>query len=782
MALLAATALTVVAQIRDLQPEGGLAMPGQQDNRTVMNRDTTKTDKEIPMGLKVWSVDERFGDRTPATADTLHYMFMNSIFNTGLRSEYNSTGNVGAPREHRIFIDRQENDQFLFTQPYDYFITPPGKFHFTNTLSPITNLAYNTCGDRNNGEDHFKALFGVNAGKRIGLGFKFDYIYGRGYYQNQSTAHFNYTMYGSYLGDRYQAHLLLSTNHQKVTENGGITNDDYITHPEVFSDNFRTSEIPTLLEQNWNRNDNQHVFFTHRYSLGFNRKVPMTEEEIKAKKFAMASQKEQEEKKAREEAMKQAKKEGREWNEAEYQQQRTQKDFGGRPDDAKIAGKEPAPADSTATEGTGRIKVGSKEEADRLLAQEKTQEKEDTAWVKDEFVPVTSFIHTAKFDNYRRIFEAYRVPDTYYANTYNVVEKLASDSIYDKIGHYRLKNTLAIALLEGFNKWAKAGLKGFVTSDLRHFSLPAEAAEGDTLPGFRSFNEHTLSVGGQLSKTQGSLLHYNATLETWLLGEDAGQLKVDASADLNFHLFGDTVQLAANGYLHRVNPTFFYRNYQSRHLWWNNDKLDKETRLHLEGMLTFGKTNTRLRVAFDNIKNYTYFGQDWAVDGTDRYGYNVAVRQQSDNMTVLTAQLDQRFRLGPLNWESVVTWQKSSDDDVLPLPALNVYSNLFLKFNVAHVLTIDLGADVRYFTKYYAHDYCPALGQFTVQENRDNRIELGNYPIVNVYANMDIKHTRFFVMMSHVNAGKGKRNYFFTPHYPLNENIIRFGVSWNFFN
>ena len=160
----------------------------------------------------------------------------------------------------------------------------------------------------------------------------------------------------------------------------------------------------------------------------------------------------------------------------------------------------------------------------------------------------------------------------------------------------------------------------------------------------------------------------------------------------------------------------------------------------------------------------------------------MTVRQQSDNMTVLTAQLDQRFRLGPLNWESVVTWQKSSDDDVLPLPALNVYSNLFLKFNVAHVLTIDLGADVRYFTKYYAHDYCPALGQFTVQENRDNRIELGNYPIVNVYANMDIKHTRFFVMMSHVNAGKGKRNYFFTPHYPLNENIIRFGVSWNFFN
>lgn len=36
-------------------------------------------------------------------------------------------------------------------------------------------------------------------------------------------------------------------------------------------------------------------------------------------------------------------------------------------------------------------------------------------------------------------------------------------------------------------------------------------------------------------------------------------------------------------------------------------------------------------------------------------------------------------------------------------------------------------------------------------------------------------------MMSHVNIG-GSKEYFFTPHYPLNEQILRFGVSWNFFN
>lgn len=205
--------------------------------------------KEIPIGLKVWTVDERFGERRAAVPDTLQHMYMNSVFTTGLRGEYNTTGNLGAPRINRIFIDRPELSQFMFTQPYDYFVTPVDQFLFTNTLSPITNISYDECGDRTTGEDHFKALFGVNAGKRLGMGFKFDYIYGRGYYQEQSTSHFNYSMYASYLGERYNAHLLLSTNHQKVTENGGITDDRYITHPEVFEDDFRENEIPTVLEQ-----------------------------------------------------------------------------------------------------------------------------------------------------------------------------------------------------------------------------------------------------------------------------------------------------------------------------------------------------------------------------------------------------------------------------------------------------------------------------------------------------------------------------------------------------
>lgn len=737
------------------------------------NVDSLGTDKEIPKGLKVWTVDSKFGDIRKAEPDTLSHMYMNSIFTTGKYGEYNTLGNVGSPRISRIFIDRNEDGQFIFTHPYDFFVKSVDTFHFTNTLSPFTNLNYNTCGNRTNGEDHLTAKFGVNSGKRLGVGFNFDYIYGRGFYQNQSTSHFNYTMYGSYLGDRYQAHVLMSTNHQKVTENGGITNDYYITHPESFDDDFLSNEIPTVLEQNWNRNDNQHIFFTQRYNVGFNRKVKMTEEEIKARKFAIESKRENDARKKREEQenetdnyerIKNAKLPGitnKGLNEQTYS---------GRPDNAKVVGDEPQNINKVSGD---RIAVTDKQMSDSLLATQK-KEQADTAWMKTEYVPVTSFIHTLKFDNYKRIYQAYQSPTDFYANDYKV-GPWGGDSIYDKTKYVHLSNTFAISLLEGFNKWAKAGLKAFATSELRHFSLPA-------LDGTEtSYTEHNVSIGGQLSKTAGKTLHYDVTAETWLVGEDAGQLKIDATADVNFPLWGDTVTLMARGFFKRMNPTFYYRHYHARHFWWDNDNLDKILHSRIEGLFHYSKTKTTLRVAVDEIQNYTYMAMGYNIADDKRTGNTIDVRQKGGSLSLITLALGQNFKLGPLNWENMITYQKSTDNDVLPVPDLNIYTNLYLRFKIARVLKCDFGADGRFFTKYYAPDYSPALGQYAVQTG-DNRTKVGEYPVVNVYANFHLKQTRFFVMMSHVNAGSGSRDYFFTPHYPLNQRIFRFGVSWNFYN
>ncbi len=776
--LLAWLSAVAMAQVYNQMDENGQITQIDETangNFNKHNKDTTHTNKEIPKGLYVWRIDRKFGDIIPAKPDTARHLFMNTTFNTGLYGEYNTTGSNYTARQNRIVIDRPLTDQFIFTQPYSHVMKQPDNFLFTNTLSPITNITYDNCGDKTNGEDHIDALFAVNAGKKLGFGFDLNYSYARGYYANQNNSHFGATLFASYLGDRYKMHAFFSTYHQKVTENGGITDDNYITHPESFDDNYNENEIETVLNSNWNRNDNTHFFFTHRYSLGFYRKVKMTDAEIEARRFAAASKRDNEKKKGADGDGTDKESTGRGGNKLTAQPM-------GRPEGAKIVGDEPE--DNKIAVDTARVKVESQAAMDSLLAAKAIQDSID-ATMKDEFVPVTSFIHTLDLNKYDRIYLAYATPENYYANTYyNYSNGLSNggDSIYDQTRHLDIKNTFAVALLEGFNKYAKAGLKVFASHEYRRFEMPSIVADDPSRSFLSTWNEHTISVGGQIAKTQGNTLHYNLQAETWIVGEDFGQLKADFSTDLNFRLWGDTVTLAAKAYFYRLVPTFYQRNYHSKHLWWDNSDLSSETRTRIEGLFTYRKTNTSLRVAIEEIQNYTYFGMSYDATTTGRTNMTAGVRQFGGNINLLTAQLRQNFKLGILNWENVLTFQNSNQPDILPVPALNVFTNLYLKFKIVKQLSVEFGADAYFFTKYYAPDFVPQINQFAVQQNAASRVKLGGYPFVDAYANMHLKQTRFFIMFSHVNAGNGDRMYFLTPHYPLNSRVLRMGLSWNFFN
>lgn len=753
--------------------------------------DSTRKSKEIPKGIYVWRVDRKLGDIIKAEVDTIPHLYPSSTMGMGMFGTYNTTGSNYTARLSRIFIDRPENDQFIFTQAYNQVHRTPDQWHFTNTLSPITNLSYDNCGNRQNGEDHIDAKFAVNAGKKIGVGFDLDYDYARGFFQNQGISHFNATVYGSYRGDAYQLHLLYTRRHQKNQENGGITNDDYITHKELFTNSYSDDEIPVTLTSNWNRNDSHHLFLTHRYSVGFYRDVKMTDEEIEARKFAEKARKNREAKK----------KEKNKENDTEQESGQSDGAPGGRPDGVPVAGEAPSgrpdgaavmgeepkgtatlASDSLATDTT-RIKVDSKQMADSLIA-ERAAEDSLKQYMKKEFVPVTSFIHTFDFSHSDHIYQAYRTPNDYYSKKYyEYMDEVGypGDSIYDRYKHLMVRNTVGLGLLEGFNKWAKAGVRVFATHELRRFTMP-QMNENETHAYLGNWTENNLSIGARIIKEQGKTFHYNLSAETWILGKDLGQLKIDFSTDVNFPLWGDTVRLAANAYFHRVNPTFFERNFHSKHFWWE-ESFNQTNRLRAEGVFSYEKTKTTLRVAIEEINNYTYLGMHNVTDATNGVQLLTAqMRQHTGVINILTAQLDQKLKLGPLHWDNILTFQSSSNQDVLPLPTLNVFTNLYLKFVIAKVLSVELGGTATYFTPYYAPQFVPQLNQFAIQENEDCKVKLGNFPIVDVYANLHLKHARFFLMMTNVFGTTLNRMTFLTPHYPLNRSVLKFGISWNFFN
>lgn len=401
------------------------------------------------------------------------------------------------------------------------------------------------------------------------------------------------------------------------------------------------------------------------------------------------------------------------------------------------------------------------------------------------FVPVTSFLHTVKVDINRRKYISYDEAQNqqYFQNNY------LTDVQRDETEQLAVKNTIGISLREGFNKWAKAGLTAFMSHEYRRFTMTDTLARtpGQRIP--TDYVENTISVGGQLIKEQGQTLHYNVMGEIALVGEDAGQFQIQGKGDLNFRLFSDTVRLEANAYIKNLNPIFYYRHFHSKHYWWDNNDLSKIMRTRIEGKLSVDRWKTQLKAGVENIKNYTYL-DNTSVKYTETssgkevttYKNDVAVKQNSGNIQVFSAALRQDFKLGIFHLDNEITYQKSSNQDVLPLPELTLYHNLYIKFGLAKkVLQIEMGADVRYFTQYYAPDYAPTIGQFYLQ-NKETRYKLGGYPLLNGYINLHLKRTRIFIAMYNLIQGQGEKSYFLAPHYPLNPCLLKFGLSWNFFD
>ncbi len=703
---------------------------GSGQQRSTWGRDTSKVEKWVPTEFHQWRIDERLGTVIPEEYnDTLPHLFQNFDATEGLRGEYSILGNLGSPRLALNFLDRPIIDAFMFIQPFDYWHTEPGNLLFTNTKSPLTNLQYHTCGTRENGQDRFRAYFATNINKLAALGFKIDYLYGRGYYLNQQNSQFGGTVFGYYRGEHYDMHAVGSWENLKMSENGGIESDEYITNPQSFPQRYGSRDIPTVLSGVFNRNDHHTYYLTQRYSLGIYHDLEVPD----SLKPVMPSD-----------------------------------------NDLLLRVKSDSLRDVIKAD-TLRLSLT----LDSLRNQWQNEQV-----TPQEFIPVTSFIHTLHVKRllHKNTAQANAIPGTYFSH--DPYYRSSYSDFKDETKALSVKNTLGVQLREGFNKWAKAGITLFASHEYKHFNLPS-AATTDTLDVFDRYNENDLTVGGEISKTEGHTLHYRAGAEFWLAGDQVGDLDIHGNADLNFRLGKDTVRLEANAFFKNVSPDFYFSHFHSQGHFWDND-LSKETRTRIEGQLTIDRTRTSLRFGMENISNYTHFATlltpNYAADGTTvtSYGHDVCVRQQSGSIQVLSATLSQELKLGIFHWDNKVTWQTSSNQDVLPLPTISLYTNPYIVFHVAKVLRVELGADMRYFTKYYAPDYAPFIQQFAIQDASQPRVKIGHYPILNGYANFAIKRVRGYINVTHFNQGTG--NYFWAPRYPVDPLSIHFGISWNFYN
>lgn len=374
------------------------------------------------------------------------------------------------------------------------------------------------------------------------------------------------------------------------------------------------------------------------------------------------------------------------------------------------------------------------------------------------FVPVSQIFWTFDFNEHRHQFRTKNSQDmAFWENTF-----LDDTGTHDDARAMTIRNTVGISLLEGFNKWAKFGLSAYAQHEFNRYRQLCDYSELDIR---RISKEHSLYLGGRLSKEQGSLLRYNADARIAVAGHNLGEVEVSGEAQFRVRIRRDTASVRAFAEFDNLHPSFFVDEYVSNHFIWKNN-FSMTRRLRFGGEIDIPQTWTNLSAGMENIQNMIYFN-------------NLALpTQHGGNIQVFSASLTQGLHFGIFNWDNTMTYQAVSNKDVLRLPTFSVFSNMYLLFRVA-TLRVQFGVDCNYMTKYKAQAYQPATMTF---HNQDE-IYVGNYPMMDAYLNMKLSKVRFYLLLSHFNQGLfGGSNYFSAAHYPLNPRRFMFGLSIDFAN
>ena len=368
-------------------------------------------------------------------------------------------------------------------------------------------------------------------------------------------------------------------------------------------------------------------------------------------------------------------------------------------------------------------------------------------------------VHDFNYESDSREFKESVVNNDFFKNTYLNNSKSADETTLKK-----LSNGFHIVFNENQNKKLSFGARVGLLNEFSVYNL--RRLVGENSFSQKDKNTHNTRLMTSIFRQSGKNWNWIFSGDYVFEGYNQGDYLLDGNI---VYQFGDSINrknLKITSQIKSNTPDFLLTEFYGNHQQWSLN-LDKSKELSLGFEYEIKKYGFKIGGQINDLENYTYFG------------YDTIVSQTSKSIQVATAYIEKDFRLGNFTLSQKIVGQKSSNNNILPLPDLSVYSNNYYSnsfFNGA--LDIQAGFSVYYNTSYNAPNYSPSTGQFFLQKEQ----ELGDYPKVDLYFNFRIKRTRIFVMYEHLNAKMGSQNYFSSLHYPINPSMLKYGLRWTFYD
>nr|WP_314898357.1 putative porin [uncultured Flavobacterium sp.] len=288
-----------------------------------------------------------------------------------------------------------------------------------------------------------------------------------------------------------------------------------------------------------------------------------------------------------------------------------------------------------------------------------------------------------------------------------------------------------------------------------------------------SLSQNINNVGGQYeyqkNKWNGKFLYSRSITNQSLSNLDA-KVKYD---------FNDETELSFQYQNINKLPNNNYNLYQSSYVqynWSNDFKNEKINSISANAITPWANASLQVSVLNDHL----YFN-DISTDAQILARTQIVAPAQYENtINYLSVKVSKELKFGRFALDNTVLYQKvDQQDNIINVPEIVTrntfyYSGYFFKKNA---LFLQTGVSLNYFTKYFANDYNPVIGEFFVQ----NKKEIGNHPNFDFFINAKIQRTRIYLKVEHFNSALSGNNFYSSPNNPSRDFTIRFGLVWNFF-
>ena len=283
------------------------------------------------------------------------------------------------------------------------------------------------------------------------------------------------------------------------------------------------------------------------------------------------------------------------------------------------------------------------------------------------------------------------------------------------------------------------------------------------------------SISDRINTIGGNYTYFAKNITAKFLVSQAISNQTISNIEANAsYKFSDALQFEFNYLKQNSLPNLNYTLYQSDYThynWYNNFKSEKVNQFTVTALSKWINLTAQYKV----LNDYLYF------DNTtnDISSLLVSPVQYDKTINYLSVKASKEIKFWKLALDNTLLYQNVDQTSaIVNVPQLTTRNTLYYTGHVfKKAMLLQTGVTLNYFTKYYANDYNPLLGEFYVQ----NETKIGSFPMLDFFVNARIRQTRLFLKAEHFNSALTGFNFYSAPNYPYRDFMIRFGLVWNFF-